>query len=85
MTKLSFVSLLMGGANISLYHTHENIAVLGILLNGALFGAIHYYNFGSLLGTVPYMVAGVTMNLVWDRGRFSVPFACSEYAILTQR
>ena len=30
------------------------LAVLGILLNGALFGAIHYDNFGSLPGTVPY-------------------------------
>jgi len=49
-------------------------AVVGILLNGALFGAIHFYNFGSLLGTVPYMVVGVLMNLLylWQRNLWLV-------------
>jgi len=49
-------------------------AALGVLLNGALFGAIHFYNFGSLLGTVPYMVVGVLMNLLylWKRNLWLV-------------
>ena len=49
-------------------------AVIGILLNGALFGAIHFNNFGSLLGTVPYMVVGVLMNLLylWRRNLWLV-------------
>ena len=49
-------------------------AVIGVLLNGALFGAIHFYNFGSLLGTVPYMVVGVLMNLLylWRRNLWLV-------------
>ena len=49
-------------------------AILGILLNGALFGAIHYGNFGSLLRTVPYMAVGVLMNLIylWRRNLWTV-------------
>ena len=50
------------------------VAVLGILLNGALFGAIHFYNFGSFMGTIPYMAVGVLMNLLylWQRNLWLV-------------
>ncbi|PZR52790.1 CPBP family intramembrane metalloprotease [Xylanimonas oleitrophica] len=50
------------------------VATAGVLLNGALFGAVHYYNFGSLVGTVPYMVVGVLFNLVylWRRNLWHV-------------
>jgi membrane protease YdiL (CAAX protease family) len=49
-------------------------ACAGIVLNGALFGAIHYYNFGSLVGTIPFMAAGVLFNLVylWTRNLWHV-------------
>ena len=50
------------------------LAVAGVLLNGAIFGAIHYQNFGSLQGTVPFMVVGVLFNLVylWKRNLWHV-------------
>lgn len=40
----------------------------------ALFGAIHYYNFGSFVGTIPYMAAGILFNLVylWRRNLWHV-------------
>ena len=54
--------------------SNKATAAIGILLNGALFGAIHFYNFGSLVGTVPYMVVGVLMNLLylWQRNLWLV-------------
>jgi membrane protease YdiL (CAAX protease family) len=49
-------------------------ATIGIPLNGALFGAIHYGNFGSLIRTVPYMAVGILMNLIylWRRNLWAV-------------
>lgn len=50
------------------------LAGIGIVTNGALFGAVHYFDFGSLLGTVPFMVVGVLFNLVylWRRNLWHV-------------
>lgn len=50
------------------------LAVLLVLGNAVLFGAVHYYNFGSFAGTVPYMAAGLFFNLVylWTRNIWHV-------------
>ncbi|MCD8898515.1 CPBP family intramembrane glutamic endopeptidase [Mammaliicoccus sciuri] len=49
--------------------------VLLVLVNSALFGAIHYYNFGgSLINTIPYMFAGLFLNCIylWTRNIWHV-------------
>ena len=41
-----------------------------MVVNSVVFGAIHYYNFGGELErTIPYMFAGLFMNLayLWTR------------------
>ncbi|WP_110926743.1 CPBP family intramembrane glutamic endopeptidase [Bacillus massiliglaciei] len=45
-----------------------------VLLNAILFGLVHYYNFGSVMGTVPYMFAGLFLNLMylWTRNIWHV-------------
>ncbi|MED2186131.1 CPBP family intramembrane glutamic endopeptidase [Bacillus wiedmannii] len=36
-----------------------------IILNSILFGLIHYYNFGSVIGTIPFMFAGLFLNIIF--------------------
>lgn len=45
-----------------------------IILNSILFGLIHYYNFGSVIGTIPFMFAGLFLNIIylWTRNIWHV-------------
>lgn len=51
------------------------VAAFAILVNGVLFGLVHYFNFnGDIVQTVPYMVVGVFFSLVylWTRNIWHV-------------
>lgn len=45
-----------------------------LILNSILFGLIHYFNFGSVIGTIPFMFAGLFLNIVylWTRNIWHV-------------
>ncbi len=47
-------------------HLNKVIWIALMILSSFLFGASHFYNFnGSLLGTVPYAVAGIVLSLTY--------------------
>lgn len=54
--------------------SHPARACLVVVVNAIVFGAIHFHNFGSFLGTVPYMAAGLCFNLIylWTRNLWHV-------------
>lgn len=45
-----------------------------LILNSILFGLIHYFNFGSVIGTIPFMFAGLFLNIIylWTRNIWHV-------------
>lgn len=45
-----------------------------LILNSILFGLVHYYNFGSVIGTIPFMFAGLFLNIIylWTRNIWHV-------------
>ncbi|MGH0421092.1 CPBP family intramembrane glutamic endopeptidase [Bacillus cytotoxicus] len=45
-----------------------------IIGNSILFGLIHYYNFGSVMDTIPFMFAGLFLNIIylWTRNIWHV-------------
>ncbi|WP_158256037.1 CPBP family intramembrane glutamic endopeptidase [Corynebacterium sp. 13CS0277] len=50
--------------------SHPVLLAVAVVLNSMVFGAIHYYNFGGdIVQTIPYMFAGLLMNLMylWTR------------------
>jgi membrane protease YdiL (CAAX protease family) len=53
---------------------HKPLAALVVVANAWLFGAIHYYNYGGLLPTVPMACAGLFMNAIylWTRNIWHV-------------
>jgi membrane protease YdiL (CAAX protease family) len=50
------------------------LAALLVVVNGLAFGAIHYYNYGGLLPTLPIACAGMFMNVLylWTRNIWHV-------------
>ncbi len=45
-----------------------------LILNSILFGLIHYNNFGSVVGTIPFMFGGLFLNIIylWTRNIWHV-------------
>lgn len=36
-----------------------------LILNSILFGLVHYHNFGSVIGTIPFIFGGLFLNIIY--------------------
>ncbi|WP_340082565.1 type II CAAX endopeptidase family protein [Terribacillus sp. FSL K6-0262] len=57
-----------------LFHGSAFRKIIILILNSILFGLVHYYNFGSVMGTIPFMFAGLFLNIIylWTRNIWHV-------------
>ncbi|WP_144525695.1 CPBP family intramembrane glutamic endopeptidase [Bacillus pumilus] len=57
-----------------LFHGSPHSKISLLILNSILFGLVHYYNFGSVVGTIPFMFAGLFLNIIylWTRNIWHV-------------